>query len=144
MGYTGEKKKEYSKKWIAKRRHDFFRDKKCAECSSEENLELHHTDPNEKESHNIWSWSEQRRNEELKKCIIMCKKCHRKITNKYLSKIKKGVPNIANRKLNSKQVIEIRKLKSEGYTLRKLAEMYGVAHKRINELIQGRTYFDVV
>jgi hypothetical protein len=85
MPYTDKKKQlEYQRKWMAERRKSFFINKKCEKCDSTINLELHHVDPNEKENHRIWSWSEERRLKELEKCVVWCRDCH----EKYHSKLK--------------------------------------------------------
>jgi hypothetical protein len=73
---TKELQREYCREWTAKRRADFFKNKKCAHCQSTEKLELHHVDPSQKISHAIWSWSEVRRKQEIEKCIVLCRKCH--------------------------------------------------------------------
>lgn len=75
-----EKQREYQKQWMASRRADFFKDKSCVECKSVENLELDHIDPSKKITHNIWSWSKSRREEELAKCQVLCKECHKEKT----------------------------------------------------------------
>lgn len=61
-------------------------------CGSRENLEVHHTDPALKKDHNVWSWSEDRRIAELAKCIPLCRECHKKETNEYVSKLFKVKP----------------------------------------------------
>lgn len=78
MSYSDRKAymQKYQREWVAKRRHSFFKDKKCALCESTEKLVLHHINPKEKESHNIWSWSEERRLKEIVKCIVWCESCH--------------------------------------------------------------------
>jgi hypothetical protein len=85
MAYTGEKKKEYDRLWVAKRRSDFFQDKTCENCGSNEKLELHHRDPALKESHSIWSWTKVRRDKEIEKCDVLCEGCHLKETIKQLT-----------------------------------------------------------
>lgn len=49
----------------------------CACCGSDENLQVDHIDPRLKVSHNVWSWSEQRRARELAKCQVLCTDCHK-------------------------------------------------------------------
>lgn len=73
-----EKQREYQRLWIAKRRSDFFSEKRCAVwwCGSTTNLELDHIDPKKKVSHNIWSWTKERREAEISKCQILCEPCH--------------------------------------------------------------------
>ena len=68
--------KKYKREWVAKRRYDFFVDKICSSCGTKENLEIHHLDPSIKEDNHIWSWSKERRDAELAKCVILCKTCH--------------------------------------------------------------------
>ena len=68
--------KKYKRLWVAKRRALFFSVKSCIWCGSKENLELHHVDPATKDTSSIWSWSEERRNKEIEKCIVLCKDCH--------------------------------------------------------------------
>jgi hypothetical protein len=75
-----EKLKEYQRCYQrerqAKRRAVFFKDKECVKCGSKERLELDHINPAEKESHNIWSWSQERCDKELAKCQVLCHDCH--------------------------------------------------------------------
>lgn len=71
-----EKQKAYQRRWVAARRAEFFADKACLWCGSTVLLELHHADPNKKVSHSIWSWGENRRLNEIEKCIVLCAECH--------------------------------------------------------------------
>ena len=71
-----EAQKAFQKKWVANRRAEFFKDKICISCGTCEKLELDHIIPEEKTSHNIWSWSAARRDAEIAKCQILCKTCH--------------------------------------------------------------------
>lgn len=77
-----EQQREYQRNWMAARRNAFFHDKCCVQCGSTENLELDHIDRNEKEDHNVWSWSEERRQKELAKCQVLCYDCHLEKTRK--------------------------------------------------------------
>lgn len=70
------KQKEFARSWIASRRADFFKGKICVDCGSDQRLELDHLDPSQKESHRIWSWAKERREAEIAKCTIRCRKCH--------------------------------------------------------------------
>lgn len=72
-----EEQVRYQREWVARRRAEFMADKECARCGEKENLQLDHFDPRIKVHHNIWSWSEKRREEELAKCQVLCAKCHR-------------------------------------------------------------------
>jgi len=84
------KQREYAKLWVRKRRLEFFKDKVCEKCGSIEKLELHHKNPKEKEDHKIWSWSEERREKELKKCVVWCRKCHSDYHHNLLKKENHG------------------------------------------------------
>lgn len=77
MPLFGERRKEYQRLYVAKRRAAYFKDRHCVKCGSKERLELDHIDPSTKISHNIWSWSEIRRSEELAKCQVLCYDCHK-------------------------------------------------------------------
>jgi hypothetical protein len=72
--------RNYQRQWIAKRRMDFFSTQKCSKCQSTERLELHHRDRDSKVTSSIWSWSGDRRQEELEKCEVLCHDCHSEIT----------------------------------------------------------------
>jgi 5-methylcytosine-specific restriction endonuclease McrA len=143
MGYTGEKKREYQRKWMANRRKEYFKDKKCVKCGSTEYLELDHINPETKETHAIWSWSEERRTKELKKCQVLCEKCHLEKSSKECRVLFKNRPNTWQRKLSNNQIIEIKKLREEGYTVRKLAEIFKVGHPSIIDILKGRTYKNI-
>lgn len=52
----------------------------CRHCGSGNNLEVDHINPKEKISHNVWTWSEKKRNFELQKCQVLCESCHKKKT----------------------------------------------------------------
>jgi phage terminase large subunit GpA-like protein len=86
MGYTGDKKREYDRQWVAKRRAEFFADKVCTNCGSTSRLELHHPDPSKKTGNAIWSWSKERREEEISKCVILCHSCHKEISDEQMRK----------------------------------------------------------
>ena len=77
-----DEQREYMRNWKAARRSEFFADKKSVDCGSTKNLELDHKDPTTKVDRKIWTWSEARRLAEIAKCQVLCRKCHRKKTNK--------------------------------------------------------------
>lgn len=82
MSYTGQKKREYDKVWVATRRKLWLSDKMCVVCGTKEKLELHHKVPADKVSHRIWSWSKERRSAELYKCEVRCHEHHRDVTGR--------------------------------------------------------------
>lgn len=71
-----EERRAYHREWKRKRREDWFAGKKCVKCGSAEKLELDHIDRTTKVSHNIWSWTEERRLAEIAKCQVLCEQCH--------------------------------------------------------------------
>lgn len=73
---TWEEQREYQRQWQARRRAAFFADKACVDCGSIERLELDHVDPATKTGHAIWSWTKERREAEIAKCVIRCRSCH--------------------------------------------------------------------
>lgn len=75
-----EARREYHKLWRRARRAAYFADKACVRCGSTENLQLDHIDRTTKISHNIWSWSEARREAEIAKCQVLCDPCHQEKT----------------------------------------------------------------
>ena len=74
-----EDKQEYQREWLQKRKDRYFKNKKCKKCGSNRNLILHHRDPDAKESHKIWSWAPQRFWDEIRKCDVLCEKCHEEL-----------------------------------------------------------------
>ena len=123
---------KYQREWVAKRRADFFKDKKCVQCGSTERLELDHIDRETKESHSIWSWSEVRRLAEIAKCQVLCHECHRLKTRK------------ENSKLTEEQVRQIRYLYGLGNTThRKLAKLFNIDNTKICHIVNRKYWKDI-
>lgn len=80
MTHTPETRKRALEKVRARRVKWLEENGPCVKCGSDENLEVDHIDPSEKTSHRIWSWSDERREAELKKCQVLCRECHEKKT----------------------------------------------------------------
>lgn len=134
MGYTGEQKKVYDRERRARIRAAFFDGRTCALCGSSDRLELDHVNPETKVSHNIWSWSEIRRQDELKKCRVLCYNCH---MTKSKTERAKGTQKVKSHKLTNAQIIEIRELYSTGqYTYRELSDMYDVYFTAIGKIVR--------
>lgn len=74
--HTTETRARAYEKVRARRLKWFSENGPCRLCLSANDLQMHHVDPMEKEGHSIWSWSKQRRDSELKKCLVLCQKCH--------------------------------------------------------------------
>lgn len=135
MGYKDkDAQREYQREWVAARRAEFFKGKKCKVCGSTKNLELDHRDPKQKVSHRIFSWSWDRIHAEAAKCDILCKTHHDEKT-------------IANRdktgraKLTMAQAEEIRKAYATGdVTQKQLAAQYRVDQTQISSIVRGKSY----
>lgn len=54
----------------------------CQNCGSSVALEVDHIDPSQKLSHRIWAWSDERREAELAKCQVLCRRCHKDKTKR--------------------------------------------------------------
>lgn len=64
-------------KVIRKRREDWFKENgPCVLCGSWDDLELDHINRDTKITHKVWHWSDQKREEELRKCQPLCNSCH--------------------------------------------------------------------
>lgn len=74
--WTVEDKRAFQRKWVADRRAAWFAGKACMVCNETDRLELHHLNPAEKVTSHIWSWSTERREAELAKCVPLCHDCH--------------------------------------------------------------------
>jgi len=95
MAYKDKnKQREYVRQWMANRRKEWFiNNGPCIKCGSYNNLCIHHQDPTTKISHKIWSWAKERREKELKKCVVLCEYCHIKLHTAEYAKYNKGPPN---------------------------------------------------
>jgi 5-methylcytosine-specific restriction endonuclease McrA len=72
------KQRKYQKDWAKSRRRAWLEAHgPCVRCGSKKELTVDHVDPTKKCDHKVWSWSEERRNEELAKCQVLCKDCHK-------------------------------------------------------------------
>jgi 5-methylcytosine-specific restriction endonuclease McrA len=121
------RKREYMREWIARRRAEWFAGKVCALCGSRENLELDHIDPAQKVSHRIWSWSGERRNQELAKCRPLCRSCHKP---KSVTEVEKGEER-SQAKLTEADVLAIR---ASSGTYRSIGERYDVGFGTIGRI----------
>ena len=71
------KQREYQRKRNMRIRVEWLQNNgPCAQCGGDEKLCVDHKDPTTKVSHNVWSWSKIRREAELKKCQLLCRRCH--------------------------------------------------------------------
>ena len=72
-----EKQRQFQRERVARNRKKWIdANGPCVRCGSDERLEVDHVDPSGKTTHNVWSWSEERRLTELAKCQVLCHDCH--------------------------------------------------------------------
>jgi len=84
-----EHRRKNRERSTARRVKWFIENGPCKHCGSWDDLELDHIDPATKIDHKIWSWTDLRREEELKKCQPLCYDCH-KAKTKLMHPIKHG------------------------------------------------------
>jgi 5-methylcytosine-specific restriction endonuclease McrA len=79
MGYKDkEKQRAYQNAWAQQRRVDWLQENgPCVKCGSNIELEVDHIDASQKVAHRVWTWSKERRDEELNKCQVLCLECHK-------------------------------------------------------------------
>jgi 5-methylcytosine-specific restriction endonuclease McrA len=85
-----EKQREFQRLRQRKTRADYLRGKTCAKCPTSTGLQIDHIKREDKVTHAIWSWSKARRDEELKKCQILCTPCHKKKTKSEIGTTEHG------------------------------------------------------
>lgn len=128
--------REYQRKWIAKRRKDWFdANGPCVLCGSSDDLELDHIDESTKVTHNIWSWSEKRRADELVKCQVLCKICHLEKTKQFGRKLHLGIPNAICRKLSPLEINQMRLMRDFGASFQKISEKFGIHRTNVARML---------
>lgn len=138
MAHTKETRRRSLEKTLSRRKAWLSENGPCAVCGSSEFLEIDHINPETKVSHNVWSWSESRRTEELKKCQVLCKKCHKEKTRADNSVRQTGKKREYLRKVSEAQVDEAIILHRQGYRVRELASRYSVAHNTLAVAMKRR------
>lgn len=97
MGHTAKTRATALAK-MKQRRSDWLEENgPCVICGSAENLEVDHIDSSTKVSHKVWSWSDEKRNNELAKCQVLCQKHHyEKTALDRFQKVKHGTETMYN------------------------------------------------
>lgn len=131
MAHTPESRARAYAKMKKARGEWFAANGPCKKCGSTENLELDHINPEEKVSHSVWSWTPRRRELELKKCRVLCRKCHREKSAAH-QQVGRVVQKL--RKLTDKQVLKAVLWRQSGMTVRKIAAKMDVCHVTIVRL----------
>lgn len=131
-----DQQREYQRIWMSERRASYLRDKSCVDCGSSTDLEIDHIEPDKKVSHRIWSWSKDRIEQELEKCVTRCSSCHKVKT--FLNNEKPRGVDVGTSKLTEADIVNIRKLFASGsYTKRGLARQFDVDEKNIRLILKG-------
>lgn len=78
MPYSNpEDRKAWLREAWAKRRAEWIAEHgPCIDCGSHDQPEVDHVDRTTKVSHRVWTWSKERRDAELAKCVVRCRPCH--------------------------------------------------------------------
>ena len=139
MGHTAETRKRAYEKIKQCRNRWFQAHGPCVLCGSWEKLELDHIDPSTKVSHRVWSWSENRRAEELLKCQILCEACHMSKTREQLKLENTGIPCYGRRKISDEEIVCAKKLRAEGLLLREVATFFNVSASTLSVLTRRST-----
>lgn len=76
------KQREYQRMWVQNRRTEWLLENgPCIICGSWIDLDVDHINPEDKISHRIWTYTEEKRKYELSKCQVLCHTCHVLKTN---------------------------------------------------------------
>lgn len=70
-------------------------------------------------------------------------KIGKSLSNETKEKIKKsrfGKPNIACRKLSNENVEKLLEMKKQGFSNRKLSEIFGINRQSVNDILSGKSY----
>lgn len=129
--------REYQNRWVQNRRLEWLKENgPCVDCGGIENLQVDHVDPTQKITHRIWSWSKERRDKELLKCLVRCKECH----------VEKGRRNgdnfnLINAVLTEDLVKEIKHLLSTSkLTQVEIGEKFGVDHSTVSLIHRKKSW----
>lgn len=125
--------------WLKKRRASWLRDNgPCRRCGSTANLEVDHIDPAMKVHHRVWSWARDRREAELRKCQVLCHRCHKAKTNR-----EQRGENNAYAKLTEEQVWEILAEHERQTSQTALANRFGTSRSNIYRIVRGQRWAHV-
>ena len=83
--YREKARQKFKEKSLSIKNHWIqFLGGKCSSCGSTESLEFHHKDPSTKRMSlgNSWTHDPKKVEAEVKKCILLCEKCHKELHKK--------------------------------------------------------------
>lgn len=123
------RRSQYQIEWVLKRRAEWFASNgPCRVCRSWEELQVDHIDESVKVSHRIWSWRDERRENELAKCQVLCKECHQAKSSASNSQRNRGVPRLNRRIVTDDQINLAVELVDAGASIRSVERLFGVGH----------------
>lgn len=99
-------------------------------------MEVDHIDPDSKVSHTVWSWTPKRRELELSKCQVLCRKCHRRKTS-MRNEASCGVIRLKLRKMSDNDVLKAVLLRRMGQTVREIGIKFNVSHTTVAALTRA-------
>jgi len=126
-----EEQRRYQRQWVAKRRSDYLRDKSCVKCGSTEQLEIDHVDAKRKVHHTIWSWSKARREKELAKCQVLCRKHHKEKSEASLD---------GTYAFDVALIAKVHTLRTqEKMSIRQIASVTGMSSSHVHRIVHGES-----
>lgn len=137
--------RNYQRKWIRARRTKWIMENgPCKTCGSNEDLQVDHINPNEKEFNVQYLWSRVKkiRDKELLKCQVLCSKCHLVKTKKDLSSLASG-PKPQRRKYTKQQYFHALDLfYKQKISARKIASMLQIPRGTVSVWMYRDDYSD--
>lgn len=128
--------RKYQREWIKRRREEWIQENgPCVDCGSWDDPEVDHIDPATKVSHNVWSWSAERRAIELSKCVV---RCHTHHMEKSCTERPKGIDHY--KALLTEDEVRYIKYHSSEFSGVELARRFGVGLSCIYGIRQGRRW----
>lgn len=129
-----EVQRAYQREWMKRRRDEWIaQNGPCAQCGSQDRLQVDHLDPALKLSHRVWSWAKEKREAELAKCQVLCCSCHHAKTVQQNPGYRAGTKN-PRAKLTEEQVRQIRTMSGSSA---EIAPMFGVHSSIIRKIRHG-------
>jgi hypothetical protein len=142
-----DQQRAYQNAWIQRRRTDWLLvNGPCVDCGCGDldQLRVDHADARLKVSHRVWSWSAERREAELAKCVARCLPCHvtKTVTSSELAQTcGAGARNGNRAKLTEDSV---RYIRSSSKTDRELGKELGVNRGTVNLVRRGLRWKHVI
>lgn len=145
---TKREQRKYQREWIAKRRQKWIKENgPCNKCGTWDNLEVDHIDPQDKVNHRVWSWSDERRKEELKKCQVLCEECHKTKSIKDQKRLGIGPFSDSFKPgttvLEESDVREIKRRLNKGESQSSIAKDFPVTRHAITKINTGKRWADI-